>query len=303
MIKSKFFTALIVFCLIFIVLTIFSTILLFQADKINFLYANVIVVGIFIFSGLAVYFSVIKRKIYCRIFFIISLVFTFGIFIYAISIKYDLIRLFTNATNIKNFILQQGGWGVMALIVIQISQCVAVPIPSIIIVFVGTLIYGPALCALFCSIGILIGSYISFGIGKVFGRKVVAWIIGKDKLEYYSNLVQGREKLFLIAAFILPFFPDDLLCLTAGITKMTFKEFFFVALLTRPIGMIFLCYFGGSIFDIKNNYMFFLMLILFAIVIIGVFLLFFKKQRAYLFSESKKLIESFAIKKKFINKR
>lgn len=295
--RNKVFTALIIFCVFFITLTVFSTVLLFQADKINFILANLLVIIISLFSGLAIYFCSVKRKFFCRIFFVAQLFLSLGIFVYAITVKYDLLKFLTNATNIKNFILEQGSLGVIALIVIQIAQSVAVPIPSIIIVFVGTLIYGPALCALFCSIGILIGSYISFGIGKIFGRKVVAWMIGKDKLEYYSSLVQGREKLFLIAAFLLPFFPDDLLCLTAGITKMTFKEFFFVALLTRPIGMVFLCYFGGSIFDIKNNYMFLLFLILFAIIVISVFLLFFKKQRTYLLSESKKLIESFAIKK------
>lgn len=294
---NKKFLALIIYCVIFVLLGVISVVILFQNGKVSFLVANLFIINVTILSFLTIYFYTIKRNLFCKVCFIINLIISIVFFIYAINTKYQLLRYFTNATNIKNFILAQGGWGVLALIVIQIAQSVIVPIPSIIIVFVGTLIYGPALCALFCSIGILIGSYISFGIGKIFGRKVVIWMIGKDKLDYYSGLVQGREKLFLAAAFILPFFPDDLLCLTAGITKMTFKEFFFVALFTRPIGMIYLCYFGGSIFDIKNNYMFLLLLILFAVLVIGIFLLFFRKQRIYLLSESKNLIKSFAIKK------
>lgn len=294
--KRKSFFASYIYSLIIILATIYGVILLYNLKQIDVLVANLLTVITCSLCGVYIYFKRCNKIIWYRIFFVASIGIACVVLIFAISERYDLLKLFTNASNIKDFILDKGGWGVLIFICIQVAQSVFVPMPAVILVFVGTLIYGPWLCAIFCSIGVLIGSYISFGIGKIFGRKVVAWMIGKDNLEYYSNAVQGRETIFLVLTFLLPLFPDDLLCLVAGITKMTFKEFFFVALFTRPVGMTFLCVFGGSIFDFKNNYVMLLFLIA-AALIVFLFLLLFKKQRKFIFDESKNLIKNFAFKK------
>ena len=41
-------------------------------------------------------------------------------------------------------------------------------------------------------------------------------------------------------------FPDDILCLIAGITNMKFKTFAWITTITRPIGVICMSYFGGG---------------------------------------------------------
>ncbi len=38
--------------------------------------------------------------------------------------------------------------------------------------------------------------------------------------------------------FLFPFFPDDLLCIAAGITDMKYWEFFVIMLFTRPINIL-----------------------------------------------------------------
>ena len=136
--------------------------------------------------------------------------------------------------------------GILVYILIQIMQVIFLPIPAAIICIVGSIIYGPLLGAVYCSIGILIGSYISFFIGKTFGYKLVSWIVGKDNTEKYTKIIRKRGGFFLAIAFLLPMFPDDILCLISGITNLSFKQFFWITLITRPIGVIAMSYFGGG---------------------------------------------------------
>ena len=115
-----------------------------------------------------------------------------------------------------------------------------------IITLTGVAIYGPLLGSILCTIGVLLGSYCSFLFGKLLGFKIVCWVSGKQNAIKYAEIINNRGKFFLIIAFLLPLFPDDILCLIAGITTMKFKHFFWIALITRPIGVICMSFFGGG---------------------------------------------------------
>ena len=38
--------------------------------------------------------------------------------------------------------------------------------------------------------------------------------------------------------FLFPFFPDDLLCIAAGMTNMSYAQFFVIMLITRPLNIM-----------------------------------------------------------------
>ena len=50
--------------------------------------------------------------------------------------------------------------------------------------------------------------------------------------------------------FLFPFFPDDLLCILAGLTDISFPRFFVLTLLTRPWGLLVACAVGSSTLSI-----------------------------------------------------
>ena len=129
---------------------------------------------------------------------------------------------------------------------IQLLQVMFVPIPSMIIVLTGVVIYGPFLTSVLCIIAVLAGSMLSFGLGKTFGFKLVSWIVGRDNALKYASVLNKRGKFFLTVAFLLPLFPDDALCLIAGMTTMRYDEVLIIASITRPIGVICMSYFGGG---------------------------------------------------------
>ena len=45
---------------------------------------------------------------------------------------------------------------------------------------------------------------------------------------------------------ILPFFPDDILCLVAGLTNMSWSYFILVQFVSRPIGILTTAYFSSG---------------------------------------------------------
>lgn len=192
--------------------------------------------------------KVFKKLFYC--FFIISCVCLIG---YTILYKTNLLSIFSNVHTLKEYILSTKEKGVIIYILIQLFQVVFLPIPASVICIVGSLIYGAFLGGIYCCIGVLVGSYISFLTGKVFGYKLVSWIVGKENVDKYSQIIRKRGGFFLGLAFLLPMFPDDILCFIAGITKISVKKFFWITLITRPIGVMCMAYFGsGQIIPFNN---------------------------------------------------
>ena len=99
------------------------------------------------------------------------------------------------------------------------------------------MLFGPFLAALYSYIGIVTGSIVAFLIGRVFGYKVVAWLVGKENLDKWLKIVRGKDKIILTIAFLFPLFPDDILCFIAGITAMPLSFFLIIVLCARLIAV------------------------------------------------------------------
>lgn len=65
----------------------------------------------------------------------------------------------------------------------------------------------------------------------------------------YLDLLERKRDTFLALTFFFPLFPDDLLCIMAGLTDISFRRFFIIALLTRPWGLLVASIFGSSLFS------------------------------------------------------
>lgn len=206
---------------------------------------TLLIIG-FILFGISLLFKIFNKSIISRVFYLIFITYSVIIIGYFILVSLGIFNIFSSVTSLKEYILSTKELGVFTYIIIQASQVIFMPIPAAIICIVGSLIYGPWLGAIYCTVGILIGSYISYFLGRIFGRRLVSWVVGEDNASKYSEIIRKRGKLFLGLAFLLPMFPDDILCLIAGITDMKFSSFFWITLITRPIGVICMSYFGSG---------------------------------------------------------
>lgn len=207
---------------------------------------NLILCSSIILSSLSLLFYYKHKTFLYKFSLFLNIILCIVITVWSFFSKYDLLYVFSSIATFKEFILSTKQMGMLIYVLIQMGQVMLLPIPSMIITLAGVAIYGPLIGSILCSIGVLVGSYCSFAIGKIFGFKLVSWMAGKENATKYADIISNRGKFFLVIAFLLPLFPDDILCLIAGITSMKFKHFFIISTITRPIGVICMSYFGGG---------------------------------------------------------
>ena len=157
-----------------------------------------------------------------------------------------LLSHFSSLEEARSWFESFGAWAWIIYFLIQVAQVVILPIPAQITTIAGVLIFGAWKAFLISAIAIILASYLCFGIGRWVGVKVAYKIASKETVDKYRNLLTKKGRLLLPIMFIFPAFPDDLLCFIAGTTKMTWRYFMIITLLTRLVGVACICWLGSG---------------------------------------------------------
>lgn len=178
-----------------------------------------------------------------RLFALAGLVFTFFLMISIYRIGYNELL-----EELQTWLFSAGGWGPLLFIAIQMGQVVYPVIPGGITLVVGSLIFGPIFGYIYSFIGVTGGSILNFLLARKFGKTFArAFVSEKTYQKYYDMLSKGKRFEFtMAAAFALPGFPDDFLCMLAGLTEMTFKRFMTIYLIFKP-ATLYLYGAGGAV--------------------------------------------------------
>ena len=150
------------------------------------------------------------------------------------------------AEKLRDVILSWGIWGRLGFIFIQFAQVTFLPLPSTVTVIAGSLVYGPLQGGLLSLAGILLGSIFAFFLGRVFGKKLVVFMVGEKTCNKWTQFLSNAKYSFVIM-MILPIFPDDVLCLVAGLTNMSWTFFTVTNLISRPLGVLSVSYVNALI--------------------------------------------------------
>lgn len=148
---------------------------------------------------------------------------------------------------LRDYIDGFGNWAVFLFILFCFLQVVILPVPGSVAVAAGVALFGPLKCAIYSFIGIVTGSIVAFAIGRWIGYKAVKWIVGKDTLDKWLKNLKGKDYLILSLMFLLPMFPDDVLCFIAGLSSMTWPYFLIMITVTRAISVFTTAYSFGFI--------------------------------------------------------
>lgn len=179
-----------------------------------------------------------KKQSICRFALLLDISFVFLGLIYYFVLRYDLLRIFFDQKLLEEFLSKYGNVSAIVFVVIQFLQVTIIPIPSAITTLAGVALFGVWKSFALSNIGVISGSMFAFFLGRKLGSKLFIWIGGQESFERYLQIVKGRDKFMLFIMFLLPFFPDDLLCIMAGVTTMTYGGFFSMMMLVRPISIL-----------------------------------------------------------------
>jgi len=195
---------------------------------------------------LTILLFILKRFTWFRLIFVCIVMSTLFTWLYQLVIFLGYGGIFDSVDAMQNFIASTGAWGIAVFMFIQFAQVVFIPIPSVVTTVAGAILFGPTVAMILSLISIIFASYVAFFIGRFLGEKVVSWLVGKEVCEKYSKLLYDKGKYLFFLMMVFPIFPDDILCMVAGMTSMKTSFFSWTVFIARPLAIIPTCYFGGG---------------------------------------------------------
>ncbi len=176
---------------------------------------------------------------------IISVLSVFGI-ILTVVLAYLAYKkgLFTDPKALEAFLHEMGPGGPYLFIVIQIIQTVIPIISGALTCPAGALIFGNLMGFVYNLIGIMIGSVLNFFLARYYGKPLVQALTSPKTYDKYIGwLDRGKtfDRLFAFGMFF-PLSPADFLCLMAGLSKMSFRKFFVILSLGKPLTLFLYTY-------------------------------------------------------------
>ena len=159
---------------------------------------------------------------------------------------YDLV---TDREKSRAFISSFGTGAPVIFILFQILQVLFAPVPGEASGFIGGYIFGTFQGFLYSSIGLSVGSWINFSIGRLLGRHYVRKLIPGDKLERFDATLKHQGSIVVFILFIFPGFPKDYLCYFLGLSTFPLKVFILMASIGRMPGTFMLSLQGASLYD------------------------------------------------------
>ncbi|MBP5404697.1 MAG: TVP38/TMEM64 family protein [Clostridia bacterium] len=158
---------------------------------------------------------------------------------YFIMHKSGLFNTIHSTEDFVAYINNSGGVAEVVFVLVNFLQVTIVPIPSSITITAGAVLFNGIWKPLYLSvIGILAGSMLAFFLGRVFGVRFANWLVGEKAIAKYKKMTKGRDKIVLFYMFLFPFFPDDFLCILAGMTDYTYLGFFLMQVFCRTAGAL-----------------------------------------------------------------
>jgi uncharacterized membrane protein YdjX (TVP38/TMEM64 family) len=164
----------------------------------------------------------------------------------------DYYHLFSDRNKIRQFISSFGLSAPPIFVLIQILQVLLAPVPGEATGFIGGYLFGVVPGFIYSSIGLTVGSWLNFMIGRLLGERYVRKLIPAHQFEKIDGKIKRQGVIVLFILFLFPGFPKDYLCLVLGLSTLPVKIFVLLAGLGRIPGTFVLSLQGAFLYE--ENY-------------------------------------------------
>ncbi len=155
---------------------------------------------------------------------------------------------------ITQWVSQFGAWGPFLIILAMIAQMFLFVIPSVLVMVVTILAYGPFWGVLLTLAGVLTASTLGYAIGAYLGPLTVSKLIGDSTEKKIEKYVEDYGLWAVIIARISPILSNDATSFVGGLLRMGYWRFIgatFVGILPLTLGI---AYLGGSTQRLKTGF-------------------------------------------------
>jgi len=167
-------------------------------------------------------------------------------------------NLLQDPHRLKETITSFGPYSPLIYILLQLSQVVATPIPGGAVEFLGGYLFGVKAGLLYSMIGSLVGSWLAFGMARLFKRWAVEKFVSPKTMKKFDYLIGHEGVILSFLLFLIPGFPKDALCYILGLTPMHLGIFLIISTIGRIPGTLMATLQGAKAFE--HQYKLFLIL-------------------------------------------
>lgn len=166
---------------------------------------------------------------------------------------------------LRDWIQRAGAWGPVLILALMLAQTLVPVLPSVLIMVVAVLAYGPWWGGLLSWSGLLLSATVAYVIGRALGSAAVDRLIGQKAERRIGGYVRRHGVGAVIAARVSPALSTDAVSYAAGIVGMRFPRF----LAATAVGIlpltVLIGYLGASIQRLSTG------LLWISIISVGVF--------------------------------
>lgn len=152
----------------------------------------------------------------------------------------------SSVEGLREFIGAAGPWAGAVYFLLQMMTVIVAPIPSNISMMAGALALGFWPAMILGVLAVIAGSVIVFMAARKLGRGAALRLVDRGVMEKYLPVIEEKQDMFLFLTLLFPFFPDDALCILAGLTSIPLRRFVLIMALTRPWGLVFAALLGSG---------------------------------------------------------
>ena len=177
-----------------------------------------------------------------------------GIPIFVYTVHPEIKDEITSVEAFQEFLKKYNDLSMLIYLLFQILQVVIAIIPGQIIQIAGGYMFGMFIAILLSVIGIIIGTTISFYISRLIGKGAVAVLVGDERFEKYSRILNSKKShLVLFILYLIPGVPKDMIPYVAGVSNIRFLSFIILSVTGRFPAMICSLLMGN--FIMNKNYL------------------------------------------------
>lgn len=154
---------------------------------------------------------------------------------------------------IKNWVDGFGWFGPVLLVLAMVAQMFLLVIPTIALMVVSVLAYGPLWGSLIVFASVFLASSVGYFIGRYFGPLIVERLIGHKAEKKVGDFLEEYGFWAVFVTRLNPFLSNDAISFVGGILKMGYFKFISATLLGIAPLVIFLAIIGRSTDGLKNG--------------------------------------------------
>ena len=152
----------------------------------------------------------------------------------------------TSLSGLQDYLTAFSPYSRLVFFLLQLASVIIAPIPSNVTALAGALLFGALSAFLLTWAAVVLGSFVVFLLARRLGQAFVDRFVSQTLSDRYLEVIHRKRDVFLAMAFLFPFFPDDVLCILAGLTNIPLGRFAVIVLAARPWGLLVASALGGA---------------------------------------------------------